>query len=623
MQQCIQPLPVPIIVLVGDRCSGKSSLIASLIGIKIPLKGHFCIRVPILIKLQNHHSRKLEVSLEFDGETRTLRSSIDDDDEWYVALEISQATNTIAGTTNGISNNPLTLILKKIGFPNLTIVDLPGIPTLDEANKEIYERVHQMILNYITSEDRIILNVLSASTDSLPKTFESMNISKKVGKKCERTLVVVTNADNAPHKFLNELVLGKVTAMGFNYVCVRNNIDLESFKESEIIEATLFETHEFLSKIKKSMVSIPVLARKLMIIQVKITSTDIQRKIKDRLNANVTELKKLPTKKSQQTILPGGNQFDDNNEDCTMYKKSLQTMLDQYSVQLHSRNLEKKEDFLIEEIMYIKDIMVNGLSIDFLNFLHEKVDGISKMTEEFVCKMWNCVERVIIDVLMHHFDSHPQLQDSTRRAVQNLIPNKKDESINWVREIIGMEKLAIGYTCINPCYVDSCNRLLAQETTFMDIMNKNHSIINIEGIGEVDVEHLRNHLDVARLAFDLKMKTTAHWKIFSTRQVDFMALHAISAVRKMAINNEMEEYIANYLTTSNEIEEAPEISKKWQRLEEGVKLLESSKDEVVKIGRKITGETLYLLGATIRTGGFSSESSPFVYSFVSWCMSLY
>lgn len=62
---------------------------------------------------------------------------------------------------------------------------------------------------------------------------------------------------------------------------------------------------------------------------------------------------------------------------------------------------------------------------------------------------------------------------------------------------------------------------------------------------------------------------------------------------------------------------------KRQRLEESVKLLESSKDEVVKIGRKITSETLYLLGATIRTGDFSSQKSPFIYSFVSWCMSLY
>lgn len=73
MQQCIQPPPVPTIVLVGDRCSGKSSLIASLIGIKITLKGHFCTQLPVLIKLQNHHSRKLEVSLEFDGKTRTQK----------------------------------------------------------------------------------------------------------------------------------------------------------------------------------------------------------------------------------------------------------------------------------------------------------------------------------------------------------------------------------------------------------------------------------------------------------------------------------------------------------------------------------------------------------------------
>ncbi|XP_060189079.1 putative dynamin-related protein 4A [Lycium barbarum] len=324
-QQCIQPPAVPTIVLVGDKCSGKSSLVASLIGIKIPC---FCTRVPILIKLQNHHSPKLEFSLEFDGKERTTSTDYND-----VALEITRATKEIAGTTSGISNKALTLILKKNGFPDLTIVDLPGIPTAldnDEANNK--ETCEQIIMKYITPEDRIILNVLSGSSDSLPNKFESMNMCKKVDKKCGRTLVVVTKADNAPHKFLNELVLDKVTAMGFNFVCVRNNIDAESFKESESAEATLFELVP--PTIDKTLFGIRVLARKLMLMQAKITSIDITRKIKDRLDANISDLKKLPNqrfssvayglKEFEREILLRGDQFD---EDCSTSPRSIVEML--------------------------------------------------------------------------------------------------------------------------------------------------------------------------------------------------------------------------------------------------------------------------------------------------------
>ncbi|KAK6776650.1 hypothetical protein RDI58_027651 [Solanum bulbocastanum] len=36
---------------------------------------------------------------------------------------------------------------------------------------------------------------------------------------------------------------------------------------------------------------------------------------------------------------------------------------------------------------------------------------------------------------MHHFCNYEQLQSSTRCAVQNLIAKRKDESINWVRDL--------------------------------------------------------------------------------------------------------------------------------------------------------------------------------------------
>ncbi|KAM3231597.1 putative dynamin-related protein 4A [Capsicum annuum] len=441
--QFIQPPTVPTIVLVGDRCSGKSSLVASLIGIKLP---RFCTRLPVLIKLQNHQSPKLEFSIEFDGMEKSSSRTDHDNDEWSVASEITRATNAIADGI--VCNKALTVNLKKNGFPNLTIVDLPGIPTIskyDDQDHTIKETCEQMIMEYITPEDRIILNVLSTSSDSLPNKLESMNMSLKVDEKRERTLVVVTKVDKAPDRFLDELLLDKVTAMGHSYVCVRNNIDSESFKESECAVATLFK----LLSIPKTSVGITILARTLMLIQAKITSIDITSKIKDRLVAKVSDLKKLPN----QCFGSVANALRSVMRFLSRANKTIVEMLDQYSAELHSIiNLENKQGlFLMDEIKYIEE---------------RKMD---------------------------HFDCHPQLQDSTKKALENLIAKKKDASVNWAREIIEMERLAAGFHTCN--YAASCNRLLAQGTSFMEIINNpkvSHSTLNLEGIGEViDVGHLR------------------------------------------------------------------------------------------------------------------------------------
>ena len=112
----------------------------------------------------------------------------------------------------------------------------------------------------------------------------------------ERTLVGVTKADRAA-----EVLLEKVTAddmnIGLGYVCVRNRIGDESYKEARKEEADLFENHPLLSKIDKSMVGIPVLDQKLVQIQATIIARclpEIVRKINEKLNASISELNRMP-----------------------------------------------------------------------------------------------------------------------------------------------------------------------------------------------------------------------------------------------------------------------------------------------------------------------------------------
>ncbi|PHU20162.1 hypothetical protein BC332_11313 [Capsicum chinense] len=610
MQEGIQ---LPTIVVVGDQSSGKSSVLESLAGISLPRGQGICTRVPLVMRLQNDPNITApNLHLEYNLKSLPV-------DEVGIADAIILATDEIAGHGKGISNNPLTLVVKKNGVPDLTMVDLPGITrvAVQGQPEDIYEQIYDIITKYIVPEESIILNVLSATVDF--PTCESIRMSQKVDKTGERTLAVVTKADKAPEGLLEKVTADEVN-IGLGYVCVRNRIGNESYDEARSDEARLFSTHPLLSKIDKSMVGIPVLAQKLVGIQAGIISKclpEIVRKINDKLAANLAELNRLPqhltsvaealtafmrilssSKDSLKKILLSG-EFDEYPEEKDMHSAArLVEMLDQYSNELHSKNFENTEEFLMEEIMVLQETKGIGLPnflprAVFLNVLQKKVKEIAASPEDFVGKLWNYLERVVIKVLMYHCDNYPQLQSSTRRAAQNLIAKKKNESIDWVREIIGMEKLT-DYTC-NPDYLATYSKFMAQQHTFMEIMNDpgKFSMINLEGVGGIHVGHLRKHLDVVQQAFDLKMRMMAYWKIVLMRMVDSMALHIMFSVRNM-INKEMENEIVQDLMAPHGggiermLDESPLVAEKRNRLNKSVKLLKESKEVVANIMDRIS-----------------------------------
>ncbi|WMV56135.1 hypothetical protein MTR67_049520 [Solanum verrucosum] len=564
MQEGIQ---LPTIVVVGDQSSGKSSVLESLAGISLPRGQGICTRVPLIMSLQNHN--ETELHLEYNGKLVPT-------DEVHIAEAIFLATNEIAGHGKGISNIPLSLIVKKNGVPDLTMVDFPGItrvPVHGEPD-DIFEQISAIITKYLTPEESIILNVLSATVDF--PTCESIRLSQKVDKTGERTIAVVTKVDKAPEGLLEKVTSNDMN-IGLGNVCVKNRTGNKSYNEARSEEARLFQTHALLSKIDKSMVSVPVLAHELVHIQANIISKclpDIVKKINDKLAVNVAALNMLPqhlssvaealtmfmrilssTKESLKKIFLRG-EFDEYAEDLEMHCTArLAEMLNEYAVEQHAKSIEKKEDFLMDEIMSLTE--ANGIGLPnflpravFLKVLQKKVSGISATPEVFVGKLWNYIETVVIKVLMHHFCNYQQLQSSTRCAVQNLTAKRKDGSINWVREIIEMERLT-DYT-YNPEYVGTCSRLMAQQKPFMEIMNDSNkrSIINLEGIGEVDVGSLRKHKDVVQQAFELKMRMIAYWKIVLMRLVDHMALYTMFSLQKM-VNYEIEEEIVNELMASH------------------------------------------------------------------------
>ncbi|XP_004298586.1 PREDICTED: dynamin-related protein 4C-like [Fragaria vesca subsp. vesca] len=602
-------IQLPTIVVVGDQSSGKSSVLESLAGISLPRGQGICTRVPLIMRLQHHASEEPELSLEYNGR-------VDRTDEDNIAEDIVKATNVIAGGGKGISNAPLTLLVKKNGVPDLTMVDLPGITRVPVHGQpeNIYDQIRDMIMEYIKPEESIILNVLSASVDFT--TCESIRMSQSVDKTGERTLAVVTKVDKAPEGLLEKVTADDVN-IGLGYVCVRNRIGDETYEEARAIAHQLFETHPLLSKIDKSIVGIPVLAQKL--VQIQATSIarnlpEIVKKINDRLNDCLNELNQMPrslssiseamtafmqiigcAKESLRKVLLRG-EFDEYADDKKMHCTArLVEMLNQYSDDLY-RCVESdpKINFLMDEIKILEE--AKGIALPnflprnaFLIILQSKVKGISSIPIGFVDQVWSYIEDVVISVLMKQSENYYQLQLSARRAGHNLMAKMKDRSIRWMMEIVEMEKLT-DYTC-DPEYVAEWNKLMAQQEPFMNgvLHDENRpSTVAIEGIGEVEVAVLRHYPHQLVQAFDLKMRMTAYWKVVLRRFVDCMALHLLLSVSNL-VSKEMEVEIVNELMgpygggIERMLEESPAVAVKREKLNKSIKKLRESKEVVAKI----------------------------------------
>ncbi|KAK7318863.1 hypothetical protein RJT34_03570 [Clitoria ternatea] len=606
-------IQLPTIVVVGDQSSGKSSVLESLAGISLPRGQGICTRVPLIMRLQNHPLPKPELVLEFNGKTIST-------DESNVCDAINIATEELAGNGKGISNNPLTLVVKKNGVPDLAMVDLPGITRVPVHGQpeNIYDQIKDIIMEYIKPAESIILNVSVDFT-----TCESIRMSQTVDKTGLRTLAVVTKADKSPEGLLEKVTSDDVN-IGLGYVCVRNRIGDESYEEARMEEQKLFETHLLLSKIDKAIVGIPVLAQKLVQVQAMIISKtlpDIVKKINEKLSSNLTELENLPVnlssvadamtafvhilglaKDSLRKILLRG-EFDEYPDDKYMHCTArLVEMLDSYSVDLYnSTESDSTRNFLKDEIEVLEEAKWIGLPnfmprAAFLSILQKKVKGIAHMPRTFVDNVWNYLEDVVVSVLKRHSDNYYQLQVCTARAGQNLVAKMKEKSTKHVMEAVEME-MHTDYTC-NPDFLVEYNKLISQQEFFLyEVLSSETkpSHIELEGVGKIDVNHLRVHTtSVLTQAFDLKMRMIAYWKIVQRRLIDSIALHLMLSVNNL-VNKDLSEEIVKDLMSPRGggierlLVESPSIAGKRERLSRSVKVLRESKETVSSIIDRIAG----------------------------------
>ncbi|XP_020104075.1 dynamin-related protein 4C [Ananas comosus] len=612
-------IQLPTIVVVGDQSSGKSSVLESLAGISLPRGQGICTRVPLVMRLQHDPAAAVPlIQLQYYNQEKKLVTV--DTTEAGVTAAIRSATDVIAGSGKGILNTPLTLVVRKRGVPDLTMVDLPGITRVPVHGQpeNIYEQISDIITEYITPKESIILNVLSATVDF--PTCESIRMSQRVDPTGERTLAVVTKVDKAPEGLLEKVTADDVN-IGLGYVCVRNRVGDETYEQARKEEARLFGSHPLLSKIDKSIVGVPVLAQRLTQIQASIVTRclpEIVEKINDKLRKYTSELDDMPRnlstaadavrvlfhilKQARETlekILVRGD-FDDFPDDRRLHGTArVAEMLHKYAAKLPAMYpTVANELFLMEEVQVLEE--TKGIRLPnfplrsaFLTILRRKINIVSPLPHEFVAEVWAYVEIVATEVLLKRCENYPQLHSAARRAMQSLMEKTRGRSAEFVGEMIEME-LAADYTS-NPDYVKSCCEMEQQLDVFTEAVKDTRKPpkVNVRGeVGEVDVAHLRQHREVAEQAFEMHVRLAAYWRSVVLRIVDGAALHVQRSIRRV-VERELEAEVVREAVGRAAagidliVEEGPATAAKRERLKKRIELLRQSKDVVANITDRI------------------------------------
>ncbi|XP_010116361.1 PREDICTED: dynamin-1-like protein, partial [Chlamydotis macqueenii] len=236
--------------------SGKSSVLESLVGRDLLPRGTGVVtRRPLILQLVHvspEDGRKTagdenEVDAEEWGKFLHTKNKIYTDfDE--IRQEIENETERISGNNKGISPEPIHLKIFSSNVVNLTLVDLPGmtkVPVGDQP-KDIELQIRELILQFISNPNSIILAVTAANTDMA--TSEALKIAREVDPDGRRTLAVITKLDlmDAGTDAM-DVLMGRVIPVKLGIIGVVNRSQLDINNKKSVADS-IRDEYGFLQK---------------------------------------------------------------------------------------------------------------------------------------------------------------------------------------------------------------------------------------------------------------------------------------------------------------------------------------------------------------------------------------
>ncbi|KAL7550828.1 hypothetical protein ACHAWF_014033 [Thalassiosira exigua] len=305
-------IDLPMIAVMGDTSSGKSSLLSSISLVELPSSDTLTTRCPIRLQMRNADVRTARVKVVWKdkptGDDADFVERTVEEQNWNDITDIiaKAQAHIIDKSGREVSRSIVCVDMKGPHCENLTLIDLPGIvrATGKGESSTLAEDVDALMRDYLNNERCVILAVHPSNVD-----FHNSQIlaeAKKVDPETKRTIPVLTKPDlidEGAESTVQDLLLGKVTdkfEMGFHMVKGRGQKDLNEdvgIEDGLEKEEAFFRNKEVWRKIEdKSKFGTKNLRVKLAGLQMKLIHASFKSiisEMKDRRDDAVIELKSL------------------------------------------------------------------------------------------------------------------------------------------------------------------------------------------------------------------------------------------------------------------------------------------------------------------------------------------
>ncbi|RFU81135.1 interferon-induced gtp-binding mx3 [Trichoderma arundinaceum] len=195
---------LPQIIVVGDQCSGKSSVLEAISRVHFPVSDGICTRFPTELVLRRAPKESTDLRIRFADESRA-QSSTPFQESGFHRSELPAIINRAKehmglgdGKTTGFSRDVLRVEIAGPDIPSLTLVDLPGIfhSGVSSQPQEWKPVVDDMVESYMRQRSSIVLMVVSADISLSKHAILDMAARFDVAR--ERTIGVITKVDLCP-----------------------------------------------------------------------------------------------------------------------------------------------------------------------------------------------------------------------------------------------------------------------------------------------------------------------------------------------------------------------------------------------------------------------------------------
>ncbi|PKK54154.1 hypothetical protein CI102_1358, partial [Trichoderma harzianum] len=208
----IAGIDLPQIIVVGDQCSGKSSVLEAISRVHFPVSDGICTRFPTELVLRrapiDSTDLRIRYATDVDAanqprmpfhESGFQRSELPD-----IVSRAKKHMGVSDGKTTGFSKHVLRVEISGPDIPSLTLVDLPGIFHSGSSSQpqEWKPVVDKMVEDYMKQKNSIILMVVSADLSLSKHAILDMALKHDTAR--ERTIGVITKVDLCPGSNLED-----------------------------------------------------------------------------------------------------------------------------------------------------------------------------------------------------------------------------------------------------------------------------------------------------------------------------------------------------------------------------------------------------------------------------------